>query len=150
MTQFRLERVLPYDAAQLYELVSDVERYPDFIQWITKLRAYNREMLPDGVSRFDADVNVGFKMLSEKFSTRVTRHPSNRTVDFALIRGPFRKLAGRWSFVVVEGGTQVAFDMDVEIKNPILDAVFKANFKLAVSKLLAIFEARAASLYPKL
>jgi len=142
MTKFRLERVLPYEAAQLWALVGDVEKYPDFIPWITKLRLYNR----DGDKGFDADVNVGFKLLSERFSTHVTHDLPEMRVDMRLIKGPFRKLNGRWSFVPVSGGTQVAFDMDVEIKNPILDSLFKANFNLAVSKLMTMFETRAAGL----
>jgi len=147
MTKLRLERELPYTAAQMWELVGDVERYPEFIPWIKSLRAYNRDASEEGISRFDADVSVGFKMLSEKFSTRVTRAREAQLVDFDLIRGPFRRLKGRWSFTPGLNGTQIAFDMDIEIKNPLLDALFKANFNLAVSRLIAIFEARANQLY---
>jgi coenzyme Q-binding protein COQ10 len=146
MTKLRLERDLPYPPAQLWEMVGDVERYPEFIPWIKSLRAYNRAVEQD-VVRFDADVAVGFKMLTERFSTRVTRAAAALLVDFDLIRGPFRKLQGRWTFTPIATGTKVAFDMDIDIKNPILDAIFKANFNLAVSKLLAIFEARARQLY---
>jgi coenzyme Q-binding protein COQ10 len=56
-------------------------------------------------------------------------------------------LKGRWTFTPSPTGTTVAFDLDIDIKNPLLDAVFKANFNLAVSKLLAIFESRARQLY---
>jgi coenzyme Q-binding protein COQ10 len=146
MTKLRLERDLPYPPAQLWEMVGDVERYPEFIPWIKSLRAYNRAVDQD-VVRFDADVAVGFKMLTERFSTRVTRAAAALLVDFDLIKGPFRKLQGRWTFTPIAGGAKVAFDMDIDIKNPILDAIFKANFNLAVSKLLAIFEARARQLY---
>lgn len=148
MTRLRLERDLAYAPAQLWEMVGDVERYPEFIPWIKSLRAYNRGGDED-VTRFDADVTVGFKLLNERFSTRVTRAAEALLVDFDLIRGPFRKLQGRWTFTPSALGTKVAFDLDIDIRNPILDAVFKANFNLAVSKLLAIFEARAKALYPK-
>ncbi|HTM82385.1 type II toxin-antitoxin system RatA family toxin [Asticcacaulis sp.] len=146
MTKLRLERDLPYPPAQLWEMVGDVERYPEFIPWIKSLRAYNRAVDQD-IVRFDADVSVGFKMLTERFSTRVTRAAEAFLVDFDLIKGPFRRLQGRWTFTPIATGTKVAFDMDIDIKNPILDAIFKANFNLAVSKLLAIFEARAKQLY---
>jgi coenzyme Q-binding protein COQ10 len=149
MTKLRLERDLNYTPAQLWEMVGDVERYPEFIPWIKSLRAYNRDPADEDVVRFDADVAVGFKLLSERFSTRVTRAKAALLVDFDLIRGPFRKLNGRWTFTPTAAGTRVAFDMDIDIKNRLLDAVFKANFNLAVSKLLAIFEARARTLYPK-
>lgn len=146
MTKLRLERDLPYTPVQLWDMVGDVERYPEFIPWIKSLRAYNRSVDQD-IVRFDADVAVGFKLLTERFSTRVTRAAEALLVDFDLIRGPFRKLQGRWTFTPSATGTKVAFDMDIDIRNPILDAVFKANFNLAVSKLLAIFEARARQLY---
>ena len=146
MTRLRLERDLPYAPVQLWEMVGDVERYPDFIPWIKSLRAYNRTVDAD-IVRFDADVTVGFKLLSERFSTRVTRAAEVLLVNFDLIRGPFRKLQGRWTFTPSPMGTMVAFDMDIDIRNPLLDAVFKANFNLAVSKLLAIFESRARQLY---
>ncbi|MFT4077259.1 MAG: SRPBCC family protein [Asticcacaulis sp.] len=147
MTKLRLERDLPYAPAQLWEMVGDVERYPEFIPWIKSLRAYNRDLTDEDIARFDADVAVGFKLLTERFSTRVTRARAALLVDFDLIRGPFRKLQGRWTFTPSAAGTKVAFDMDIDIKNPLLDAVFKANFNLAVSKLLAIFESRARQLY---
>jgi coenzyme Q-binding protein COQ10 len=146
MTKLRLERDLPYTPVQLWEMVGDVERYPEFIPWIKSLRAYNRSVDQD-IVRFDADVAVGFKLLTERFSTRVTRAAEALLVDFDLIRGPFRRLQGRWTFTPSATGTKVAFDMDIDIRNPILDAVFKANFNLAVSKLLAIFESRARHLY---
>jgi coenzyme Q-binding protein COQ10 len=144
LTTFRLERHLPYDANQLFELVGDVERYPEFIPWITRLRAYNRDAAASGESRFDADVGVGFRMLSETFSTRIVRDPAQRTVDIGLIKGPFRKLKGHWRFTPDENGTQIGFDMELDIRNPILNALFKANFNLAVSKLMKCFEDRAA------
>ena len=146
MTKLRLERDLPYAPAQLWEMVGDVERYPEFIPWIKSLRANNRTVDAD-IVRFDADVTVGFKLLTERFSTRVTRAAEALLVDFDLIRGPFRKLQGRWTFTPSALGTKVAFDLDIDIRNPILDAVFKANFNLAVSKLMAIFEALARQLY---
>ena len=146
MGKFHIERTLPYSAEQLWNLVGDVELYPEFIPWITRLTTYNRESSSEN-SRFDADVYVGFKMLSEKFSTRVTRSADDQTIDMNLIKGPFRKLKGRWTFAPAAGGTKVAIDLDMEIKNPFIDALFRANYDRAVVKLLAVFEQRAAKLY---
>lgn len=149
MSKFHLERTLRYEAGQLWDMVGDVERYPEFIPWITKLNAYNRKGAKDEISGFDADVAVGFKMLTEKFSTRVTRDARAQTVDMNLIKGPFRKLDGRWTFTPVEEGTRIGFDMDVVIKNPILDAIFKANIDRAIGILMRIFEQRANELYDR-
>ena len=147
MSKFRLERTLPYAADKLWDMVGDVERYPEFIPWITRLNAYNRKAGEDGRSGFDADVAVGFKMLTETFSTRVTRDAGAKTVDMNLIKGPFRTLDGRWTFTPTDTGTKVAFDMDVVIRNPILDALFKANVDRAIGILMRIFEQRANDLY---
>ena len=147
MTKFHLDRVLPYGAVQLWELVGDVERYPEFVPGITSLRAYNHQAGAGGSSRFDADVSVGFKLLSEKFTTRVTRHSVDTSVDMNFLKGPFKKLDGRWTFTPVENGTRIDFDMDVEIRNPILDMLFKANFDRAVFRMMSVFENRARDLY---
>jgi len=140
---------MPYDADQLWHLVGDVESYPQFIPWITKLRAYNTYAMTEGQSRLDADVAVGFKLLSEKFTTRIIRTAADRSVDITALSGPFRRMEGRWVFTPVRGGARIGFDMDVEMKNPILNALFKANFNLAVSRLMVCFENRArATLTP--
>lgn len=143
MTKFHLERVLPYEADALWQLVGDVESYPQFIPWITRLRTYNLYAVRDGQSRMDADVAVGFKMFSEKFTTRVTRTATDRSVDISFLQGPFKRMDGRWVFTPVDGGSRIDFDMDMEMKNPIMNALFKANFNLAVSRLMACFENRA-------
>lgn len=147
MARFHLQRTLPYDADKLWEMVGDVEEYPQFIPWITQLRTYNHDHRDEGKSRFDADVAVGFKMLSERFSTRVSRDAAARTVDLEFIRGPFRKLDGHWRFTPVEGGTRIDFDMDLDIRNPILSALFRANFDRATSLLMHTFEQRAHTLF---
>lgn len=147
MAKFHIERVLPYDAIKLWEMVGDVERYPEFIPWITRLNAYNHAIEGEGGSRFDADVAVGFKVLQERFSTRVIRSGPDRSVAMKLISGPFKAMDGLWTFTPVDNGTRVDFHMDMAFKNPILNALFKANFNLAVNRLIHIFENRARQLY---
>ncbi|MDC7681817.1 SRPBCC family protein [Asticcacaulis sp. BYS171W] len=149
MAQFHLERVLPYAAEDLWAMVSDVQAYPSFIPWITALRAYNRTTPATGVEVFDADVSVGFKMLSERFSTRVTRKADDLSLHMGLLRGPLKRLNGEWKFTEVAGGTRVDFNMDMDFKNPLLNAVLKANLNIAISKLMSVFEARAKQLYGK-
>jgi len=147
MARFHLDRVLPYRAEDLWRMVGDVQRYPEFIPWITSLRTYNPQASDEGASVFDADVSVGFKMLSERFSTRVTRQESGHTIHMGLLRGPLKRLDGLWRFTATERGTRIDFDMDMDFKNPLLNAMLKANFNLAVSKLMSVFEHRAHQLY---
>lgn len=147
MARFHLDRVLPYRAEDLWRMVGDVQRYPEFIPWITSLRTYNATTPAEGVRAFDADVAVGFKMLSERFSTRVTKHETGHTIHMGLLRGPLKRLDGLWRFTTVESGTRIDFDMDMDFKNPLLNAMLRANFNLAVSKLMGVFEHRAHQLY---
>lgn len=146
MSRFNLTRHLPYTAQQLIDLVSDVGVYPQFIPWISQLRTYNHNVV-DTSKQFDADVSVGFKVFSETFSTRVLCDPIANSIEMGLIRGPFRKLKGIWTFIPTETGTSVTLDMDMEIANPLLNMVFKANFERAASKIMGVFEARAAVLF---
>ncbi|MFT4090733.1 MAG: type II toxin-antitoxin system RatA family toxin [Asticcacaulis sp.] len=149
MARFHLDRVLPYRAEDLWHMVGDVQKYPEFIPWITALRTYNPTTPAEGVTSFDADVSVGFKMLSERFSTRVTKHVAGHTIHMGLLRGPLKKLDGLWRFTSVERGTRIDFDMDMDFRNPLLNAMLKANFNLAVSKLMGVFEQRAHQLYAR-
>lgn len=143
-----VSKLLPFTPDQLYRLVGDVERYPEFVPWITALRTWNARSHAQGVEMVDAEAAVGFKFLKEKFATRVRRDAHNRQIDVSLISGPFRKLENRWRFIEAgHGCTRVEFDIDFEFKSRILAALLTANFSVAVERLMACFEARAKSLY---
>jgi coenzyme Q-binding protein COQ10 len=138
---------LPYTPDQLFALVGDVERYPDFVPWINAMRTWNARTLGEGVDAVDAEAGVGFSFLKERFSTRVRRDAANRQIDVNLISGPFKHLANRWQFFEAEGGTRIEFDIDFQFKSRLLEALLTANFAHAVDKLMACFEARAKALY---
>lgn len=143
-----VSKLLPYTPDQLFGLVGDVTRYPEFVPWITALRTWNARDLGEGVDLLDAEASVGFSFLKERFATRVRRDAPNRQIDVHLLSGPFRKLVNRWRFVDAgEAGTRVEFDIDFEFKSRLLEGLLKANFHHAVEKLMGCFEARAASLY---
>ena len=139
---------LPYTPDQLFALVGDVDRYPEFVPWVTHMRTSNAQATPDGRSTVDAEAGVGFSFLRERFATRVTRNPADRTIDVALLSGPFRKLSNQWRFTQeADGWTRVDFLIDFEFRGPLLNALLRANFDRAVGKLIACFEARARALY---
>lgn len=143
-----VSKLLPYTPDQLFGLVGDVTRYPEFVPWITALRTWNARDLGEGVDSLDAEASVGFSFLKERFATRVRRDGPNRQIDVHLLSGPFRKLVNRWRFVEAdEAGTRVEFDIDFEFKSRLLEGLLKANFHHAVEKLMGCFEARAAALY---
>jgi coenzyme Q-binding protein COQ10 len=143
-----VSKLLPYTPEQLFQLVGDVDAYPDFVPWINAMRTWNPRSLSEGVDAVDAEAGVGFSFLKERFSTRVRRDARNRQIDVSLISGPFKKLDNRWRFLDAgHGCTRVEFDIDFAFKSRLLEALLTANFGHAVDKLMTCFEARAKSLY---
>ncbi len=140
-------KLLPYTPDQLYALVGDVDRYPEFVPWIVGMRTWNARTGPDGMSSVDAEAKVGFSFMREKFSTTVRRDPTARQIDVGLISGPFEKLRNRWRFFEDPAGTRVEFDIDFAFKTKLLEALLSRNFEHAVDRLMECFEARAKALY---
>lgn len=139
--------MLPYTPDQLFALVGDVDRYPEFVPWISSMRTWNARDLGDGASSVDAEAGVGFAFLKERFATRVRRDAKARTIEVGLLSGPFRRLTNSWRFLEDEAGTRVEFDIDFQFKSRLLEGLLAANFHHAVDKLMACFEARAKALY---
>jgi coenzyme Q-binding protein COQ10 len=143
----RLTRILPYQPEQLFDLVGDVERYPEFIKWITELRAWNRRESADGAVLLDAEARVAFKMVRERFATRVRLDATALAIDVDLISGPFRRLKNRWRFRLHPMGTELEFAIDFVFGPRFFEVLLAANFEMAVARLIAAFEDRARALY---
>jgi len=147
MARHRVTRILPYAPRQLFELVGDVKRYPEFVPWITSMRVWNEREEGEGSTVLDAEATVGFKFLREKFATRVRRNATVPSIEVSLLHGPFRRLNNRWTFCENPAGTRVEFEIDFAFKSALLDVMLQANFERAVQKLMQCFEARAERLY---
>ena len=142
-----VERILPYRAWDLFILVGDVGRYPEFVPWVTSMTVGEVRAEGEGRDYLEAQAGVGFSFLTERFATSVRRDAGAGTIDVGLLRGPFKRLENRWRFEPLPQGTRVVFDIDFAFKTRLLDALLVANFDRAVNKLIACFEARAAQLY---
>ena len=147
MPVHHVERILPYAPDEVFRLVGDVKRYPEFVPWITSLIATRPVPTPDGGDRLSAEARVGFSFVHEAFSTRVERNPHERRITVSLIRGPFRRLENQWRFEEHPVGVKVVFDIDFEFKTRFLEAILAANLERAVEKLINCFEARAQALF---
>lgn len=147
MPKHHVVRVLPYTPDQLFALVGDVARYPEFVPWITSMRAEPVREEGEGVSVVDAEAGVGFSFLKERFATRVRRNAAERRIDVSLLRGPFKRLTNVWRFSPEGAGARIDFDIDFAFKTRLLDTVLQANFDRAVERLIRCFEGRAATLY---
>jgi len=135
------QRVLPYTAEQLYALVADIERYPEFLPWCVGARI--RERHPDLIV---ADLVIGYKMFRERFTSRVRLQPHSR-IDTSYADGPFRYLNNYWVFEAVPGGCRIDFFVDFEFKSRMLQKVIEVFFAEAVRRMVSAFEARARQLY---
>jgi len=143
-----VSKQLPYTPDQLFQLVGDVGKYAEFMPWVTSMRTWNQRTLSQGVDAVDAEAQVGFSFLKERFATRVRRDAVNKQIDTSLLSGPFRKLENRWRFLDAgHGCARIEFDIDFEFKNRLLAALLTANFATAVDRLMHCFEARARKLY---
>jgi len=140
-------RRLPYSPGQLFDLVSDVERYPEFVPWVTNLRTWNRKPAGEGRESLDAEATVKFAIVKERFATRVTLDPAASTIDVELLSGPFSQLTNRWRFTAEGAETLVDFSIDFAFRSRLLDRLLAANTGYAVSRLMACFEGRARALY---
>jgi coenzyme Q-binding protein COQ10 len=142
-----LTRLLPYAPDDLFQLVGDVDRYPEFVPWLTALRTWNHRSVGEGIDQLDAEAAVGFAMVRERFTTRVRRDAGARQIDVALLSGPFKTLRNRWRFTPDGPGTRVEFDIDFAFKSKTLSALLAANADHAVERVLACFEGRARALF---
>jgi coenzyme Q-binding protein COQ10 len=150
MARCRLSRVLPYAPEELFDLVGDVRRYPEFVPWINAMRVWNEREVEPGVSTLDAEAGVGFSFLRERFATRVKRDAEARRIDVQLLNGPFRRLHAVWSFAPHPVGTELKFEIDFEFKAKLLEHMLAANLERATAKLVACFETRANALFTPL
>ncbi len=142
-----LTRRLPYTPRQLFDLVGDVERYPEFVPWITALTTWNRQSDASGVTVFDAMAHVRFAIIHERFITRVTLNAPALAVDVALVSGPFTRLRNHWRFAKNGSGAILDFEIDFEFGSRRLERVLAANSAFAVARLVTCFEDRAAAMY---
>jgi coenzyme Q-binding protein COQ10 len=134
-------RRLPYRPDQMFALVADIERYPEFLPWCVGARIRRRE--GDTVH---ADLVIGFKMFRERFTSKVVLSAPGR-IDVEYAEGPFRYLRNHWAFTPTEEGCEVDFYVDFEFRNLVLQKVIGVVFTEAVKRMVAAFESRARQLY---
>ncbi len=144
MTTYAEKRNLPYTPEQLFALVSDVERYPDFLPWCKDCSITRRE---EGGNVFFADLIVGYKMVRERFGSKITLdNPKHIHVEY--ISGPMKYLSNHWEFLCEEDGScTIDFFVDFEFKSKLLQSLMGVFFNDIVQQMVKGFEDRAMSLY---
>ncbi len=136
-------KTLPYRPEQLFDLVADVEKYPEFLPWCIGARIRRREE-----NAFFADLIIGFKLVRERYTSKVILNRPEGRIDVLYTEGPFKRLNNHWIFAPNEnGGTTIDFYVDFEFRSKILQAVIGTLFNEAVKLMVAAFEKRAHHIF---
>lgn len=133
---------LPHDPDDMFAMVADVERYPEFLPWCLAARVTRREG-----DLMWADLVIGFKMVRERFSSRVELDREGRRIEVREAGGPFKHLTNRWTFEPDPAGCVVDFSLDFEFRSPVLRQIMGVFFHEAVRRMVRAFEDRARRLY---
>ena len=149
MPSFRTTRRVPFTPRKMFDLVADVERYPEFLPMCEALVVRSRGRHGDKQVLI-ADMTVGYKAIRETFTSRATLDPASLAVIAESTRdsrGPFRRLENRWEFSAVPGGCDVDFFIAYEFKSIMMQMVVGALFERAFRRYTRAFEERAQAVY---
>jgi len=146
MPSFETRRHVPFTPLEMFDLVADVERYPEFLPLCEGLRVLSRD--GDGDPRtLVAAMDVGYKAIRESFTSRVTLDRTVPSVRADLVEGPFTRLVNQWSFADTGDGCEIRFFIDYEFKSMMLQLLFGAAFEQAFGRFAEAFEERAHTVY---
>jgi coenzyme Q-binding protein COQ10 len=157
MPRFETNRPVPHSPETMFNLVADIERYPEFVPMCESLVVRRRSAGEGGREVLIADMGIGYKMIREVFTTRVELDPGDgaagqpKRILVSYIDGPFRHLENRWTFHPAESGSgcRVNFFIDYEFKSRTFQLLAGAVFEKVFRKMAEAFEARADDLARK-
>jgi coenzyme Q-binding protein COQ10 len=153
MPKFSSKRRVNHSASEMFDLVADVERYPEFVPLCSALKVRQRMMKPDGTEVLVADMTVSFKLVKESFTSRVTLDRANLEILVEYLQGPFSNLENRWTFEPKgDDVCDVGFFLAYEFKSRMLALLMGSMFDAAFARFSGAFEKRADAIYgrPKL
>jgi coenzyme Q-binding protein COQ10 len=150
MPQFSTRRRVRHSADDMFDLVADIERYPEFVPLCQAMRITTRTHLPDR-EIVVAEMQVAYKLIREKFTSRVTLLRGERTILVEYLDGPFRRMENRWTFRPLEPGAvqacEIAFFISYEFRSRTLGLLMGAIFDTAFRRFASAFESRADAVF---
>jgi coenzyme Q-binding protein COQ10 len=150
MASFSNKRRVLHSAAEMFDLVADVERYPEFVPLCQSLKIRQRTPKPDGTEIVVADMTVSFNLVREGFTSEVTLDRLNLKITVRYLRGPFSNLENRWTFEPKgDKASDVGFFITYEFKSRMLGILMGSMFDAAFARFSAAFEKRADKVYGK-
>jgi len=148
MPSFNTTRIVRHPAAQMFDLVADVESYPQFLPLCTGLKVRRRVASGEGIDTIIAEMHVGYKAIHESFTSRVALERPRLRILVEYIDGPFSHLENKWTFTDrPEGGCEIGFSISYEFASRTLGLLMGAMFDTAFRKFAEAFEKRADEIY---
>jgi coenzyme Q-binding protein COQ10 len=148
MPQFTDKRRVRHAAADMFDLVADVERYPEFVPMCREIKVRRRTKNEDGCEVIVADMTVAYQLVRETFSSRVTLDRPSLRILVEYLEGPFSHLENCWTFrALAERSCEVEFFISYEFKSRMLGMLMGAMFEIAFRRFAAAFEERADRIY---
>ena len=148
MPRFETTRPVRHSPQVMFDLVGDIERYPEFVPMCEALVIRRRSANEDGIVTLLADMSIGYKVIRETFTTRVELDRTASQIRVTYVDGPFKHLENRWTFLPAGGGCDVKFFIDYEFKSRTFQMLAGAVFEKVFRKMAEAFEARADALHP--
>jgi coenzyme Q-binding protein COQ10 len=144
MPRFSTTRRVRHSASDMFDLVADIEHYPEFVPLCRSIKVSRRAARGEGVETLRSEMTVAYKMISETFVTRVTLDKPRLQIHVQYLEGPFRLLENRWSFRPLgESASEVEFFISYEFKSRMLELVMGSVFDTAFRRFADAFERRA-------
>ncbi len=142
MTTHTEQRLIRHSPEQLFDLVADIRRYPEFLPWCLASRVRKQTD-----TALIADLMIGFQVFKEQFTSYVQMDRDHLIIEVEYAEGPFKYLTNRWKFIEHPDGCMIDFYVDFEFKSRILQTVIENLFTEAVKRMVRAFETRADQLY---
>ena len=148
MPQYFEQRILPYNTLQMFDLVADIEKYPEFIPWVSAARILERKQ-----NELLAQLAVKFKAVRSKYTSKVSLERPVETdysglIYVRLVEGPFKHLENEWKFEPIDDGSCcITFDINFQFHSAMFEKMIGSLFNKAVRKMTNAFEQRAEELY---
>lgn len=148
MPQFQTKRRVRHAASNMFDLVADVEKYPQFVPLCSALKVKNRDISAEGTIVLVADMTVAYKIVRENFTSRVTLDRDNLKIFVEYLNGPFKRMHNRWLFRAVDKDScEIEFFIEYEFRSRALAMLMGAMFETAFRRFAVAFEQRADQVY---
>src|SRR5215467_10413310 len=148
MPRFSTTRRVRHSASDMFDLVADIEHYPEFVPLCRSTKISQRAAKGEGIETLRSEMTVAYKMISETFITRVTLDKPRLQIHVQYLEGPFRQLENRWTFRPLgERASEVEFFISYEFRSRMLGLVMGSMFETAFRRFAEAFERRADAVF---